>query len=589
MTCRFGDFELDESTRELRLNGTEIPLQPRVFDLLALLYRNRDRVMSKDELMDALWPGVVVGEGSLQRAVSLARSALKRGGMGEAIRNFTRHGYRFFVDEDDSPPEAGPAVDALDSARAAYERGEWDTAIAEYARADAGSALGADDLESAADACQNAGRAAAAEPLLERAVAAHAARGDQRGAARTALHLAETAFEFGRIPVVHGWLTRARRYLESCDEGLEHGYEAYVAARVAVATGDPGAAVEHGRRGLAIGERIGSEGTQALARIYLGYGEIALGDYESGIRRVDEAAASVLSADIDPRIRGIVYCGLIWLCCNRGDWQRAAQWGESFDRWCEREGRVRFTGLCQLHRAEVLSVSGDASEAEQEIRIACDQLSTYSPFAAGDAFRIFGDLCLMRGDFDSAEAAYRRTHELGWDPQPGRALLQAEQGQSVAAIRGLLRALDDNNWALRQRRGLLLAVLAIVSARAGDREHAAYAVAELDRHPELWTSEHNNGAVAQARAELAALDGQQAEAVTAMRASIRSWQAAHAGLNAAICRYRLAELLADDGDVDGALLELDAAQASFETLQAPLRARRCSELRSSLAGSRHST
>jgi DNA-binding winged helix-turn-helix (wHTH) protein len=47
MTCRFGEFELDENARELRLKGIEIPLQPRVFDLLVLLYRNRDRVISK--------------------------------------------------------------------------------------------------------------------------------------------------------------------------------------------------------------------------------------------------------------------------------------------------------------------------------------------------------------------------------------------------------------------------------------------------------------------------------------------------------------------------------------------------------------
>ncbi|MGD2167745.1 MAG: winged helix-turn-helix domain-containing protein [Gammaproteobacteria bacterium] len=582
MTCRFGEFELDESARELRLNGIEIPLQPRVFDLLTLLYRNRERVMSKEELMDALWPGIVVGEGSLQRAVSLARSALKSGGMGGAIRNFSRRGYRFCVDEDVSPRSPESDIDPLESARAAFERGAWDTAIAEYERADAESALGAIDLECFADACQTAGRAGDAEPLLERAVAAYSAKGDERGAAKAALYLAEIAFEFARIPVVHGWLTRARRYLKGCEEGVEHGFEAYVAARVAVATGDPEAAVEHGRRGLSIGERIGSEGTQALARIYLGYGEIALGDYEAGIRHVDDAAASVLSDDIQPRVRGIVYCGLIWLCCNRGDWQRAAQWGDSFDRWCESEGRIRFTGLCQLHRAEVLSVSGDTEKAEKEIRIACDQLSAYSPFAAGDAFRIFGDLYLMRGDLDRAEAAYRRTHELGWDPQPGLALLQAERGQSETAIRGLLRSLEDKNWALRQRRGLLLAILAIIAARAGDRDHAAIAIGELDRHPELWTSEHNNGAVARARAELAVLDGKLAEAFTAMREAIRSWQAAHAGLNTAICRFRLAQLLADDGDVDGALLELDAAQASFDTLQAPLRARRCSELRSAL-------
>ncbi len=574
---------LDESTRELRLNGTEIPLQPRVFDLLVLLYRNRHRVMGKDELMDALWPGVVVGEGSLQRAVSLARSALKRGDMGDAIRNFTRRGYRFCVEDD--VPDVGPEPDAgrLDLARAAYEARDWDTAIIEYGKADAELTLGGIDLECFADACQSAGRAADAEPLLERAVTAFSATGDARGAARAALYLAEVAFESARLAVAQGWLTRARRYLRSCEEGPEHGLEAYLTARMAVATGSPETAVESGRRGLAIGERIGSEGIEALARIYLGYAEIALGNYKEGINLVDEAAAAALSEKVAPRIRGIIYCGLIWLCCNRGDWQRAAQWGERFERWSEREGRMRFTGLCQLHRAEVLSISGNGTEAETELRLACDQLADYSPFAVGDAFRIFGDLHLMRGDFDRADAAFRRAHDLGWDPQPGLALLQAEQGQADAAIRGLLRSLDDNNWALRQRRGLLLATLAIIAARHGDREHAVSAITELDQHPELWTSEYSNGAVARARAEFAVLDGHPKQAIRAMREAISSWRAAHADLNQAICRFRLAQLLKDEGDTTGAALEVDAAKASFDALHAPVRARSCAEFRSLLA------
>src|SRR5574338_755719 len=101
---RFADFELDKDGRALRLEGREIPLQPRVFDLLLYLVENQDRVVSKEELLDKLWPGVIVTESSLQRAVSLARAALQQGGLGEAIRNYARRGYRFLAD--DSPPAA---------------------------------------------------------------------------------------------------------------------------------------------------------------------------------------------------------------------------------------------------------------------------------------------------------------------------------------------------------------------------------------------------------------------------------------------------------------------------------------------------
>ena len=68
---RFGDFELDGSAGELRLRGRALALQPRVFSLLAFLVDNRERVVSKDELLSAIWPGVIVTEASLQRAISL--------------------------------------------------------------------------------------------------------------------------------------------------------------------------------------------------------------------------------------------------------------------------------------------------------------------------------------------------------------------------------------------------------------------------------------------------------------------------------------------------------------------------------------
>jgi DNA-binding winged helix-turn-helix (wHTH) protein len=84
---RFAAFELDPGQRALRLDGRELPLQPRVFDLLWYLVEHRDRVVSKEELLDALWPGLVVTESSLQRAVSLARGALEQGGLVGAIRN----------------------------------------------------------------------------------------------------------------------------------------------------------------------------------------------------------------------------------------------------------------------------------------------------------------------------------------------------------------------------------------------------------------------------------------------------------------------------------------------------------------------
>jgi pimeloyl-ACP methyl ester carboxylesterase len=94
MTFAFEEFELDPAQRELRVGGTPQSLQPQVFDLLLYLVEHRDRVVPKRELLEGLWPDTIVTEGSLQRAVSLARTAL--GERGSAlIQTFPRQGYRF--------------------------------------------------------------------------------------------------------------------------------------------------------------------------------------------------------------------------------------------------------------------------------------------------------------------------------------------------------------------------------------------------------------------------------------------------------------------------------------------------------------
>jgi pimeloyl-ACP methyl ester carboxylesterase len=117
MIYRFGRFELDEAARELRRGGSEINLQPLVFDLLATLVRNHARVLSKDELLAILWPDVTVTESSLQRAISVARSALGDGSH-DLIRTFTGYGYRF---RGDVVAASGPVAGAAPAPPVAAE------------------------------------------------------------------------------------------------------------------------------------------------------------------------------------------------------------------------------------------------------------------------------------------------------------------------------------------------------------------------------------------------------------------------------------------------------------------------------------
>ncbi len=62
---RFGDYELDPASRELRHDGTVVEMQPQVYDVLVYLIEHRDRMVTKTELLDEIWGTRFVSESSL--------------------------------------------------------------------------------------------------------------------------------------------------------------------------------------------------------------------------------------------------------------------------------------------------------------------------------------------------------------------------------------------------------------------------------------------------------------------------------------------------------------------------------------------
>ena len=82
---RFADFEIDVARHELRRRGELVPIEPQVFDLLVHLIRNRNRIVSKNELIDTIWMGRVVSEETLSSRVSAARRAIDDNGVDQAL------------------------------------------------------------------------------------------------------------------------------------------------------------------------------------------------------------------------------------------------------------------------------------------------------------------------------------------------------------------------------------------------------------------------------------------------------------------------------------------------------------------------
>lgn len=587
MICRFAAFELDEQARELRLEGRVIFLQPRVFELLLYLIHNRERVVSKDELLDAIWPGVVVTESSLQRAASLLRSTLRKGGCADAIRTLSRQGYRFCaeisIEQEPAPGTGHPS--GLERVRQEFGRDDWEQAVAGFERLDKQEGgLEAADLERWAYAVQCTGRLSEAVSPLERAVAAHLAAGDRRGAVRVALALSHVQFELRELAVAKGWHQRAGSLIADQDETHELGLLEVSASRFAVAEGEFQQAAHHAETAVAIGRRLADADVEALGLVYLGHAFLSQGEVRRGTPLLDEAAAAVLTGEVSPLIGGVIYCGVVWGYRNLADWQRASQWVDHFTRWCEQSGLSTYSGSCSLHRAEVLSLRGELVEAEEAIQAACGLLPENSARVEGEAYRILGDLHLTRGDLDSAESAFRRAHELGFDPQPGYALLQLARGKPDAAIRGLERALADQNWSVRQRRGLLYTHLAIIAAGAGRPELAHRVLEDLESDSNIWSTPALAALHARARGEVAFAEARLQEAIASLRRAVDIWQDIGSPLNVADVRLRLAEFFIADKDPPAAELELSAAESAYQKFdQIPLHLRRCEELRDALA------
>ena len=113
MIYAFGPFELYDELLELRRDGARVATQPKALDLLFLLVRNRERVLRKQEILDALWPGVVVSEASLARTVMGVRRALDDDGDDPKLVLTVRgRGFRFAapVDVRQRALQAAPAV-----------------------------------------------------------------------------------------------------------------------------------------------------------------------------------------------------------------------------------------------------------------------------------------------------------------------------------------------------------------------------------------------------------------------------------------------------------------------------------------------
>jgi len=123
---KFHDFSLDIDRRELRRAGELVSIEPQTFDLLQFLIQNRERVVSKDEIVTAVWNGRIVSESTITSRITDLRHAVgDTGGQQKVIRTLARKGFRFVAAVPAGDLEAGAPKE---NEKADPEMGEPQTA-----------------------------------------------------------------------------------------------------------------------------------------------------------------------------------------------------------------------------------------------------------------------------------------------------------------------------------------------------------------------------------------------------------------------------------------------------------------------------
>src|SRR5262245_34218292 len=120
MIYTFQDYSLDVERRELRRREDLVAVEPQVLDLLQYLISNRDHVVSKDELIAAVWNGRIISESALSSRITAVRQAVGDSGEQQRlVRTVARKGFRFVGDIQETQiskekvhPASQPAVKA---------------------------------------------------------------------------------------------------------------------------------------------------------------------------------------------------------------------------------------------------------------------------------------------------------------------------------------------------------------------------------------------------------------------------------------------------------------------------------------------
>ena len=470
--------------------------------------------------------------------------------------------------------DGGEAV--VQSGRDAAARGDWQAAFDLLMKADTGGFAGPAELPLLGEVAYAAGHLDVAIEAWERAHAACVQAGDHVAAAgaavRVAMHL---LFDTTLMAPVRGWLARAEHLLDGQDENPAHAWLAAVRAYERMLTGDLTGARPWARRAIEVGAKC-DPAACAIGRVAEARLLILDGDVEQGLALLNDVGVATVSGDLDALSTGVVYCELVCALQGLAQYDVAEEWTEAMERWCKTDAIGSLHGRCRVHRAEILRLRGSCSEAETEALGACEELRPYLRREMGWPLTELGRIRLRRANVDGAEEAFLAAHRAGWDPQPGLALVRLAQGDAATAAASIRDALEHPmRVPFKERppdtdlqRAPLLEAQVEIEIAAGDITRARSAADELTRVAARFESKALVAGASLANGRVRLAEGDPADAERYCAEAARLWSEVGAPYEAALAQRGFADALRASGNEQLAALELEAARAALDRIEA---------------------
>jgi tetratricopeptide (TPR) repeat protein len=469
---------------------------------------------------------------------------------------------------------------SVPGAREAAARGAWEEAYDLLMEVDANGLAESGDLALLGEVAYAAGHLDVTIEAWERTHTLCVQAGDRVAAAAAAVRVAmHLLLDTALMAPVRGWLGRADRLLEGQEETPAHAWLAAVRAYERMLTGDLQGARQWSERAIAVGSKRDAAAC-AVGRVAAARLRILDGEVEEGLALLDEVGVAAVSGDLDPLSTGLVYCELVCALQGLAQYDVAEEWTEAMERWCRTNAIGSLRGRCRVHRAEILRLRGACHEAEQQALVACDELSPYLRREMGWPLSELGRIRLRRGDVDGAEEALLAAHRVGWEPQPGLALVRLAQGDAAAAAASIRDALERPSRVPSKelppdtdlQRAPLLEAQVEIEIAAGDLGGARAAADELERVAARFRSTALVAGATLARGRVRLAEGQVAQAERCCSEAARLWNQIGAPYEAAVARMVLAGALRGGGSEDQAVLELQAARTILERIEVAAKA-----------------